>query len=372
MMSKKTFGGWMILVMVAVTVSLTPRVSWAQLGSIEGVVKGLDGQPMVGVQVNLDRKDIKQHFETKTDKKGHYFHAGLPSGLYRISLWQDGKEITFHDNVRIGYAETTEHDFDLKADQAAIQKAIPKELKEKMEKQQAEAKKQGNLKQHFDAGNAFFANKQYDQALTEFLAAADADPTHPSVYVVYGRAAETYEHLNKLDDAATYYQKAITALSPMAETKPDLKQNLSGYYNNYAGVLANEKKSKDAMDAYNKAVELNPQSAGMVYYNMGAVLTNTHAPLDDRITAFKKAVDADPTNATAWYQYGVTLSEKMTINKEGSVSAPPEMVEALNKYLELQPNGPYAEGAKGLIQAAGQAVNTSYGVKKKETKKGKK
>ena len=369
-MLKRIFFGLMIVTMAAATVALTPRLSPAQIASLEGKVTGLDGQPLVGVQINLDRKDIKQHFETKTDKKGHYFHAGMPPGLYRISVWQDGKEITFHDNVRMGYGDTV-HDIDMKADQAAIQKSIPKEVKEQVEKQQAEAKKQGDLKKHFDDGNTFFANKQYDQALTEFLAAAEADPKHPSMYVVFGRTAETYERLNKLDDAANYYQKAIALLTPMAETKPDLKQNLSGYYNNYAGVLANEKKSKDAMDAYGKAVELNPQSAGMVYYNMGAVLTNTHAPLDDRITAFKKAVDADPKNATAWYQYGVTLSEKMTINKDGSVSAPPEMVDALNKYLELAPTGPYAEGAKGLIQAAGQSVKTSYGVKK-ETKKGKK
>ncbi len=371
-MLRRIIVGFLFVAMAFVAVALPPRTVFAQTGGIEGDVKGVDGNPLIGIIVQLDRKEIKQHFETKTDKKGHYFHTGLPGGTYRISLWQDGKEISFHDNVRISIGEATVHNFDMKADQAAIQQSMPKELKEKLEKQEQEIKKQGNLKKHFDDGNVLFTNQQYDQALVEFKAAADADPTHPSIYVVYGRIAETYDRMKDYDDATTYYQKAIDTLAPQSEAKPDLKQNLAGYYNNYAGTLANEKKSKEAMDAYGKAVALNPQSAGLVYYNMGAVLTNTHAPLDDRITAFKKATDADPKNANAWYQYGVTLSEKMTVNKDGSVSAPPEMVDALKKYLELDPNGKYAEGAKGLIAAAGETVSTSFGTKKEPAKKTKK
>jgi tetratricopeptide (TPR) repeat protein len=370
-MLRKILSGMLFVVLTAVAVSLSPRLLPAQASSVEGEVKGVDGQLLVGVEVDLDRKEIKQHYQTKTDKKGHYFHTGLSGGTYRISIKQDGKEIAFHENVRIPVGDTTKHDFDLKADQEAIQKAIPKEVKEQMEKQQAEVKKQGDLKKHFDQGTTLFANQQYDQALTEFQAAVAADPSHPSIYIVYGRLAETYERLKNYDDAATYYQKAITAVAPQAETKPDLKQNLAGYYNNYAGILANQKKSKEAMDAYNKAVELNPTSAGMVYFNMGAVLTNTHAPLEDRIAAFKKATEADPKSANAWYQYGLTLSEKMTVNKDGSISAPPEMIAAMHKYLELDPNGKFVEAANGLIAAAGQTVETSYGTKK-DTKKGKK
>jgi tetratricopeptide (TPR) repeat protein len=151
-----------------------------------------------------------------------------------------------------------------------------------------------------------------------------------------------------------------------------MKQNLAGYYNNYGGVLAKEGKSKEAMEAYQKAATLNPENAAMYFYNMGAVLTNTHAPFDDRAEAFKKATEADPKSANAWYQYGLTLSEKMTFTPEGKVTAPPEMIAALNKYLELEPQGKYAEGAKGLIQAAGQTVTTSVGAKKDATKKGKK
>lgn len=370
-MARKTFFLFIVTAMIVASISLAPRATFAQTNSIEGDAKGLDGQPLVGAEIQLDRKDIKQHFQTKTDKNGHFFHAGLPTGTYRVSLWQDGKEITFHENIAIRGGEPIKHDFNLKADQEAAIKSMTKEQKEQVEKIEKEKKIQGDMVKSYNEGNTLFANKQYDQALVQFKSAAEIDPNQ---YAIFGRIAETYDRLKQSDDAVANYQKAIALLETQLSQKndPKLKQDLASYYNNYGGALANAKKSKEAMDAYNKAVSINPESAGMVYYNMGAVLTNTHAPLEDRISAFKKATEADPKNANAWYQYGVTLSEKMSINKDGTISAPPEMIAALNKYLELDPNGRYAEGAKGLIQAAGQTVQTSFGSTKDASKKTKK
>jgi hypothetical protein len=39
--------------------------------------------------------------------------------------------------------------------------------------------------------------------------------------------------------------------------------------------------------------------------------------------------------------------------------------EALNKYLELQPTGQFADGAKSMLQYIGSSIETSYGSKKK-------
>lgn len=365
-MIRKMLWGFMVLVMGLACITLSARLTFAQLGGLEGDVKGTDGLPMVGVEVQIDRKEIKQHFQTKTDKKGHYYHTGLPSGTYRVSIWQEGKEISFHDNVRVRLGDATTHDFDLKADQEAAQKAMPKELKEQYEKIEKQKKAQGDLQQHFNDGNTFFNNKQYDQALTEYKTAAELDPTQ---HAVFAKLAETYSQLRQFDDALASYQKAISLLEAQTEQKPDTKLNLASYYNNYGGVLAKAGKTKEAIDIYKKAAAINPENAGMYYFNLGAVLTNTRAPLQDRVDAFKKAAEADPKNANAWYQLGVTLSEKMTTNKDGSISAPPEMVEALNKYLELEPTGRFAEGAKGLISVAGEKVTTQIGTRKDDKKK---
>ncbi len=58
--------------------------AFAQVSSIEGDVKGEDGTPFKGALVKIERKDIKGHYQVKSDKKGHYFHTGLPLGNYKL------------------------------------------------------------------------------------------------------------------------------------------------------------------------------------------------------------------------------------------------------------------------------------------------
>ncbi|MBZ5555137.1 MAG: carboxypeptidase regulatory-like domain-containing protein [Acidobacteriia bacterium] len=367
-MLRRIFLGFMFIAIMAVLLSGPSRVAWAQTGGIEGDIKGADGQPLTAAEVRIDRIDIKQHFQTKTDKKGHYFHAGLPSGTYNISVWQADKQVWLDQNVRIGVGDPTRHDVDIKAAQEAAVKAMPKEEKERLEKVEKEKKKIGDMKKHYDDGNTLYASKQFEQALSEFKTASEMDP---SQYVIFARIAETEEQLKQYDEAIASYQKAITTLEPQAEQKADLKQVLADYYNNFGGMLAKGGKPKDAMESYKKAVDLFPAKAGMYYYNLGVVLTNSRAPLEDRLVAFKKAIEADPNNANAYFLYGQTLSEKMTFTADGKITAPPEMFQALNKYLELDPQGKYAQGAKDLIAAAGQTVQTSYGTRK-EPKKPKK
>src|SRR5690242_6745792 len=66
---------------------------FAQTSNIQGDVKGPDGQPLQGAQIKLDRTDIKQKFDVKTDKKGHFLYANLPTGMYNITVVVGGKEM---------------------------------------------------------------------------------------------------------------------------------------------------------------------------------------------------------------------------------------------------------------------------------------
>src|SRR5579864_312856 len=87
--------------------------AFAQVSSLEGDVKDENGQPLKGALVKIDRKDIKGHYQVKTDKKGHYFHAGLPLGTYKITLEVDGKDRDSIDNVRTSLGDPTQVPFDL-------------------------------------------------------------------------------------------------------------------------------------------------------------------------------------------------------------------------------------------------------------------
>src|SRR5208282_3797355 len=74
----------------------------AQVASLEGDVKDQTGQPLKGALVKIDRLDIKGHYQVKTDKKGHYFHTGLPLGSYKVTLEVDGKDVDNVNGVHLG------------------------------------------------------------------------------------------------------------------------------------------------------------------------------------------------------------------------------------------------------------------------------
>lgn len=69
-------------------------VSFAQNGTayLEGKVTGVDGKPLQGAVLRLDRTDSQGVYQVKTDKKGHWMQAGLPlGGTFTISVLVDGK-----------------------------------------------------------------------------------------------------------------------------------------------------------------------------------------------------------------------------------------------------------------------------------------
>ena len=89
--------------------------AWAQTSSIEGDVKGEDGNPLRNALVKIERKDIKGNYKVKSDKKGHFFHAGLPLGTYRVICEVEGKDVDQMDNVRTRLGDPTVVNFDLSA-----------------------------------------------------------------------------------------------------------------------------------------------------------------------------------------------------------------------------------------------------------------
>lgn len=87
---------------VCALVALLTLTASAQVGRIEGdVIKTGTTEPIVGAQVDIVRTDIKGNYPVKTDKKGHFLHAGVPFvGTYTIIVSADGCEPTFLTGIR--------------------------------------------------------------------------------------------------------------------------------------------------------------------------------------------------------------------------------------------------------------------------------
>ena len=122
----------------------------------------------------------------------------------------------------------------------------------------------------------------------------------------------------------------------------------------------------DAVKTYALAAQTDPTAATQYYFNTGAVLTNA-GQVDNAIAAFDKVIASDPTKADAYYWKGVNMIGKATLQGDKMV-APPGTAEALQKYLELQPTGTYAQPAKDMLTSIGSSVETSFGNKKKPKK----
>ncbi|HEX5431545.1 MAG TPA: tetratricopeptide repeat protein, partial [Bryobacteraceae bacterium] len=354
---------------------LVSALCWGQTTAITGNVKGLDGKPVKGAVIKIVRTDIKGNYTVKTDKKGHYYYGGLGLGMYNVSVEVDGKEADAVQGVNTARVGTAEVDFDLKAaaarragapqEDADAERGMTPQQKAEYEKKKKDAEarmaKDKALNDAFNAGREAETAKNWDVAIQQFEKASQLDPAQ---HVVWSHLADAYisrgNGKNGAEQAADYqkgidnYQKAI-ALSPSDPA----------YHNNYALVLAKDKKLDEAKTELTKAAQLDPTQAGKYYYNLGAVLVNT-GQMDQAAEAFQTAISKDPNYADAYYQYGIVLMGKATTSADGKITPPPGTVEAFQKYLSLQPTGPNAEPAKAMLASLGSSVSTSFDKKKKK------
>jgi len=375
----------MLMLVVAVAAMCVPPVFAQATGTVKGVCKDMEGKPIAGANLEWVNTDNGRKYNLKTNKKGEYFSLGIEIGKYKVTLTQDGKQLDSVNNFPVGGEEVT-LDFDLKKSQveAAQQKGITPEQLKQMQEQQAKAAKETNtvkvLNEKLAVANQAMQTGDFETAVNTLNEATQMDPTRDLLWARLGDAhlssapkqTDAAEKAKRYTDAVSDYQKAIDLKKKVMETspKPDDAKYLAAYYNNLGQAEARTGQLEESVKAYDQAAALNPPGAAQYYYNQGAVLTNS-GKVDEANAAFDKSIAADPTKAEAYYQKGVNLINKATTDpKTGKVIPAPGTAEALNKYLELQPTGQFAEGAKGMLQYIGSSIETSYGSsKKKPTKK---
>ncbi|MFN7923769.1 MAG: tetratricopeptide repeat protein [Bryobacteraceae bacterium] len=371
--------------------------AFAQTGAISGKVKGPDGQPLVGAWAKIVRKDIKGEYFAETNKKGEYFHAGLPLGQYDVILLVDatkekkkpvgGKEADAVRGVRVPLGDPVDISFDLaknvqkqqamakaaesgeltqeqKRDMSPEQKAA---IEKAMKERSAALAKNKELNEAFNQGMAALGAKNYDQAVEQFKKGSEMDAKQ---HVIWANLAESYfgqAATKPAAEQAAIFDAGIKAYNSAIELKPDD----AGYHNNFGLALVKAKKFKEAEEELTKAAVLDPSKAGMYFFNLGAILTNL-GQAEPAGAAFKKAIDADPNYAEAHYQYGLYLMGKAQTTADGKTIPPPGTKEAFQKYIELKPTGPNSDAAKGMIQAIEATVTTTFenpDAKKKTTTK---
>jgi len=98
--------------LVAAAFAFAPSTP-AQASGIEGKVLGVDGRPLQGAEVRIERNDkTGAPVTTLTNANGSYTSSALPVGIYKISVVENGK---VKSNVTIQMAASRARvDFNLK------------------------------------------------------------------------------------------------------------------------------------------------------------------------------------------------------------------------------------------------------------------
>lgn len=358
-----------------------PRSAAQSDGTITGTILDVDGKPWANLTMqSVSDQGAKQ--ETKTDKNGSYAFHSLKSGIYHVYAVLPAPNQPFDTQCRVQGGEPTRVDLNFK-DIVAKQGAGAQEAVKKQAEQKQAVE---SMKAHFAAGGALLdqehqakaelvkapadqreAIKQKvvdlsNQAAVEFQAAQKAGgEKDPNQHLFWAKLGDAYDTAGRNDEAVQAYQQAIAA-------KPDVP----GYYNNLGNVLAREGKIDEAKTAYEKCAELDPPNAASAWRNFGISLYNANR-LGDAVEPLQKSVALDPNSAQTWYLLGASLVYKMTTKRVGDkdeVILAPGTVEAYQKALELDPNGPWGAQAKeGLVQlqAIAPGIDIKVSTKKKKS-----
>jgi tetratricopeptide (TPR) repeat protein len=388
---KKHFA--IVLITVIAAAALCVPAAFAQAsGTVKGTCRDPQGTPIPDAIVLFTNLDNGQKYTLKTNKKGEYFSLGLTPGKYNVSLYKTpddqkaDKPLDFVKGYQVQLGDNDPLDFDQKKQQEQQAKGVgltPEQLKERQEaqaKQQKETNTVKTLQGKLDAANQAITAKDYDGAIAALTEANQIDATRDVLWYRLGDAyrmsattqTDKAEKVKRYESAVDAYQKAIQIKQDNVQNGKEkdatkANQQLSGFYINMADAYAKSGKIDDAVKAYEAAAKADPAQAGSVYFNIGAVYTNA-GRVDDANAAFDKCIAADPTRAEAYYQKGVNLLGKATLQGNKTI-APPGTAEAFQKYLEVAPEGPNAQSAKDLLTSIGSSVETSYGTKKKPAKK---
>jgi len=370
-----------LLLVLAVGLS-APLVFAQNTGSVKGTCKDVEGKPIAQAEVEWVSTDTGHKYNLKTNNKGEYFSLGINPGRYNVKLSKDGKELFHFNGVPVSVDEVTQ-DFDLKKEQANAAQAqglTPEQAakaKEAISKAENEKKTVGALNEKLNAAKTASDAGDFETAIATLNEATQIDSARDLLWFKLGDAyrmsapkqTDPEEKKKRYEMAAADYQKAIEmrSTSEAAQKDPDNNKNMAAYYNNLAEVYSKSNKVDDSVANYNKAAQLDPAHAGTYLFNEGAVLTNA-GRVDDANAVWDKVIAADPTKAEAYYQKGLNLLIKETIGKDGKAIAPEGTAEAFQKYLELAPNGRFAQSAKDLLASIGATVETGFGTKKKPAK----
>jgi tetratricopeptide (TPR) repeat protein len=363
----------------------TPAVA-PGTASIHGHVQDPVGIPLGGgiVQLSADRNpntvNRKIEYTFPLDANGDYKGSDIKPGNY-LAIAINNKGVTAdYQPAPLVAGEDKAVDFDMTRE-AYINKMSPAEREQLEETKKANAEamsknaKIENLNKMLVQARADTKAGNFAPAIKAMTDATAAKPDAVVLWVALGdaqlgdavaadKAAKAIKATDasvprKLTAAMTSYRKALDLNAALA--KPDTKT--ISVVNNQLGVALgrlalvgdSDKRAdytKDAIAAYEAAAVADPTGAEKAFLNEAVMLYNVNlvgGKADGLVDVANKIIALDPTKPDAYYFKAEGLAPSISVASDGKITAPPGLVDACNKYLELAPVGPYAKDMKDLL-----------------------
>jgi tetratricopeptide (TPR) repeat protein len=352
-----------VLVASAQSVTITGKVTLKQADGTEA--------PVEGAQIDIYRTDIKGEYRTKTNKKGEYTHAGIPYGTFTIAVSAPGARPTFQGGLMLG--RQSNNNFTLLPGDGsrltleqikAAGTAAPatggtpakeseetKKAREEYEKEVArvaEANKkieESNtvVKRTFEAGNAAYTAKNYDEAVRQYNEGLAADPEQAVLHLNkslalrlgavdkynaavkakdqagreaakadFKASAESADKAVQLFRAQQAKSAGAAAGAPVGAGQPSEMMNyLSARMESYrvglqtnAGVDASQ-----AVTALEEYIAVEPDAAKKAKAEAGlAQALFLGGRIDESVATSRKILVANPSNIDAMYWLGIALA----------------------------------------------------------------
>jgi len=393
--------GCALLMTTALVFMATPAAAQAPVvgptAAIHGLVTDPTGMPITHGDIKFttdksgDDKSIKWVYTFPIQQDGTYKATDIKAGDYIVWVVQGDVHVDYQEVV-LKPGDDKVINFDMTREE--YMKNLSPERKKEIEefkKKNAAATQTNKVVANLNAtlgkvrADLTAAAKTKDDVSADVKSMQDATQAKPDESILWFVLADTQQaqgdHLAKADraagkmptsdddvmklygDAVDNYKKSIDLNA--ASKKPDVHTQAVAY-TQMGNTLAHSGKISDATGAYDSAVKLEPATAGSAYGNEAVVLFNANQ-MDAALAAANKAIAADPTRADAYYIKGQALVGGTTVDpKTQKPVAPAGCIEAYQKYLELAPDGPYAQPVKDVLAGFDVKIDTSYKATKKK------
>jgi len=328
-------------------------------GKVHGHVNDPLGTGIPNVQVKLSI-DAQVKYTFTTDANGDYQGNNVAVGTYTFTLYNaKNQTVDQFANVKVVAGQDTAQDFDLSRP-AYIAKMTPEQKKQLAEAKkknagiEAENAKIKNLNADLKKARQDNQNKNYAEAEQLMTRDTTAKPDAAVLWVELGKAQEGQK---KLDAAETSFKKAVDLENASKKPNADVE---AAAQNALGELYADQGKVPESQAAYEAAVKGDPKNAAM-YYGNEAIMMDRAGQVDATVAAADKAIAADPNKPIPYYLKGKSLITKATVDpKTQKITAPPGTAEAYQKYLDLAPDGPFANDAKAILAQLGTKQKTSF------------